>query len=118
MSKSKPVPAYYWFLNSCYIADARSGVRMEPEALRLLEEVVLAEHSGTLLLVSKLMERAEIASPATIHRRITALIHDGWLISFVVDDDKRKRPLRITAKAKKFFAKRSKLFLAAVNQRS
>ena len=39
MRKSEPVLAYYWFLNSCYIADARAGVRLEPEALRLLEEV-------------------------------------------------------------------------------
>jgi len=114
MRKSEPVLAYYWFLNSCYIADARAGVRLEPEVLRLLEEVAQAERLGTPLLVSQLMQRADIASPATICRRIAMLKHDGWLISSVVEGDTRIKPLRITAKTKKFFAKRNKLVLAAV----
>lgn len=42
------------------------------------------------------------------------LKHDGWLISSVVEGDTRIKPLRITAKTKKFFAKRNKLVLAAV----
>ncbi|QWE16125.1 hypothetical protein [Polynucleobacter sp. AP-Nino-20-G2] len=71
---------------------------------RLLVLVALAERDGAPLLVGDLLCRADVASQATIHGRLSRL-HGKQLIKYQADTDGRKKYVLSTPKANSYFAK-------------
>lgn len=66
---------------------------LDPTGLRLLEVITQSHSAGKPLKVTDAMSLGEIASPATIHRKIEALKSQGYVVSEYLGDNRRAQYL-------------------------
>ena len=110
MSKpSKAASTYLKFLNLVQAVRAESSFpAVDPVEERLLNHFAAAWHSGNPLTVVEAMNKLSDLSPATVHRRLTALRNKG-LVTFEIDPaDKRIKYVVGTDIATAYFAQLSK----------
>lgn len=112
MGKSITKFAYFDFLQRCMHDDRKQGIKFDALTIRVLEAIALGEHNGKPLTVTAAMNLGEIASPATLHRRIDKLAAGDWVVRRHLDYTPRFKYLFLTAKARRYFDRRSKLIRA------
>ena len=82
-------------------------------ALRLLEAIAIAHSEGTALTVTDAMALNAIASPATMHRKLTNLL-DARLIEQVFEGKNRRTKYLVpTSQASKYFEQLGKALVLA-----
>ncbi len=96
--------AFIRFLN------LKNMLRVEPKdldltALKLLEICEMRNDSGKRITVTQAMSLTQVASPATIHKKLIDLLEAGYL-SFEFDGkNRRTKYLTPTAKSHDYFTK-------------
>jgi SOS-response transcriptional repressor LexA len=88
-------------------ANTSKGLDLVGESL--LGYIAVHFAKGLTLTVTECMRISTVASPATIHRKISDLIEQGWIESVYEGENRRTKYLAPTAKAVKYFEKVSKL---------
>ncbi len=107
MSKrSSAASTYLKFLNLVQAVRAEPNFpALDPVEERLLNHFAAAWHTGRPLTVVEAMSKLSDLSPATVHRRLTALREKG-LVTFDADPtDKRVKYVVGTDKAAEYFAR-------------
>lgn len=78
-------------------------------AIKLLEVIALAESTNNPIQVTHLMNCQHIASPATIHRKMTQLLDANLIEQKFVGKNRRTKYLIVTDLANQYFEKRGAL---------
>ena len=105
--------AYFRFIKLLEtLEDAPSLPKLDCVERRLIEFIALHEVGKKPLLVSDVIYLNSIASPATLHRRISYLVDAGY-IRHGADIDGRKKYLELTPKAMDYFSKLGKCIVKA-----
>lgn len=112
--KRVKVSCYMRFLALCHSLDHSSNQRVDQMAVRLLEEVALAECRQLPLTVSQSMGLRQIASPATIHRKLQDLVKAGLVEFRFPETNRRTKHIHPTKAAKAYFEKRAALLMKSV----
>ena len=95
---------YLRFLNVLHaMEDDLELPSMDLECRRLLEEIAVRQHEGHTLTVTEAMALASIASPATLHRKLDALLDSGMIEHHFEGDNRRTKYVVCTDKAMKYF---------------
>ncbi len=102
------------FLALCQAMDRQSAWQVDQLAVRLLEEVALAECRELPLTVTQSMRLEQIASPATIHRKLQDLVKAGLVEFRFSEKNRRTKYIHSTNTADKYFAKRSALMMKSI----
>lgn len=94
------------------LALAKANLRLKhpkltPAVFALLEDLALAYASGQAMTVMQALELTEHGSPATLHRRLTALRQGGYLTSETNANDSRIKYLVPTEKTANIIAELS-----------
>lgn len=84
-------------------------------ALLLLNEIAVQHHDGKNITVTQAMLLSNIASPATIHRKLDELRAAGLIEQVFEGKNRRTKYLVPTKEADSYFAKMSKAITNAVN---
>jgi DNA-binding MarR family transcriptional regulator len=82
---------------------------------KLLELVAMAEHCDQKMTVTQAM-RLNLASPATIHRKIDDLLHQGYITFEFVGQNRRTKYIALTKKTTKHFDELGKLLVKTAAQ--
>jgi len=106
---SRAASTYLKFLNLVQaVRSEPSFPAIDPVEERLLNHFAAAWHTGSPLTVVEAMSKLSDLSPATVHRRLTALREKG-LVTFEADPtDKRVKYVVGTDTAAAYFAQLSK----------
>jgi DNA-binding MarR family transcriptional regulator len=95
---------YLRFLNILHALEDESDLpAMDLECRRLLEEIAVCQHGGKTLTVTEAMALSSIASPATLHRKLDALLQSGLIEHHFEGDNRRTKYVVCTDKAMKYF---------------
>ena len=74
---------------------------IDPIEIEILNTILLSSRSGKLLLASDLCGVRKIASPATIHNRLTKLYKKKF-VTHLIGDDARKKYLELSPSAMEY----------------
>ena len=85
-------------------------------ASRLLEAVAIAHSEGAALTVTEAMALNAIASPATMHRKLTNLLDAGLIEQVFEGKNRRTKYLVPTPQAGKYFEQLGKALVLASQQ--
>ena len=88
---------------------------IDSTALLLLNEIAVQHHEGKNITVTQAMLLSNIASPATVHRRLDELREAGLIEQVFEGKNRRTKFLVPTKEADSYFAKMSKAITSAVN---
>ncbi len=105
---------YIRFINLTHAVTSEfEGAGIDLLSLRLLEAIAIAHSEGTALTVTDAMALSAIASPATMHRKLTNLL-DAKLIEQVFEGKNRRTKYLVpTAQASKYFEQLGKALVLA-----
>ena len=105
-------PIYIRFLN---LTQAIAGGEVEVDllALRLLEAAAVADNNKAPLTVTQAMGLNDIASPATMHRKLNDLLDAGFIKLEFEGKDRRTKYLIPTVAAGKYFDRLGKALVLA-----
>lgn len=108
---------YIRFINLTHAVTSEfEGAGIDLLSLRLLEAIAIAHSEGTALTVTDAMALSAIASPATMHRKLTNLL-DAKLIEQVFEGKNRRTKYLVpTAQASKYFEQLGKALILASTQ--
>jgi DNA-binding MarR family transcriptional regulator len=110
--------AYLRFLNLLRGVEASLlPPTLDSTAKSLLERIACQHAMGAPLTITEAMALEEVASPATIHRKIDDLRLAGFVDTEFQGDNRRTKYLTPTTKARKFFDKVNALLPTAVASR-
>ncbi len=109
MKKSKHGSAYLRFLALCHALDYQTMGKASHSSVRLLEEIALAEFKSAPYSVTQVMALVQVASPATIHRKLQDLITSGMVQVKFLDGNRRTKFIFLTDSGHKYFDKRGAL---------
>jgi len=87
---------------------------LDPEAKVLLEIIAVQHSQGSPMKVMDAMRLSALASPATIHRKLSQLAQAGLIEMTHQGDNRRKKFLIPTALAEKYFAQAGDVMAQAV----
>ncbi len=90
---------------------------LDSTAKYLLERIACQHALGEPLTVTQAMALQDVASPATIHRKIDDLRTAGLVDTEFQGDNRRTKYLAPTSKARKYFDKASALIPSAIAPR-
>lgn len=90
---------------------------LEPIEHKLLEIIAIATIKQQRLSVKDLMGDSEVASPATIHKHIHAMVDKGWIYLAPTKDARRKQ-LMLTEATMRHFDKLSVAMTKAIAVKS
>jgi SOS-response transcriptional repressor LexA len=79
-------------------------LELDLTSIKLLEICEVRKHSGKRLTVTEAMKLEHLASPATIHRKLTALMNEGYLTLEYEGDNRRTKYLTPTQKSDEYFS--------------
>jgi predicted HTH transcriptional regulator len=82
---------------------------LDPTAEKLVEQVAIHYAQEKSLTVTEAMKLEKIASPATIHRKLSELVREGWVEFAFEGTNRRTKYIIPTAKLDKYFENLSKL---------
>ncbi len=88
---------------------------IDSTALLLLNEIAVQHLDGKNITVTQAMLLSNIASPATVHRKIDELRSAGLIEQVFQGKNRRTKYLVPTKEADSYFAKMSKAIASAVN---
>ena len=88
---------------------------IDSTALLLLNEIAVQHHEGKNITVTQAMLLSNIASPATVHRKLDELRDAGLIEQVFEGKNRRTKYLIPTKEADSYFAKMSKAITNAVN---
>jgi DNA-binding MarR family transcriptional regulator len=108
---------YVRFLNLVAAFDLPASVdeALDPDGMKLLEEIVRRQVSGSTMTVTEIMKLGDLASPATLYRRIDKLKAAGILRGVMDPDDRRIKRLTVTDLGERVLLMYSKAMVKAVN---
>lgn len=110
--------AYLRFLNLLRGVEATFlPPTLDSTAKALLERIACEHAQGAPLTITEAMALHDVASPATIHRKIDDLRIAGLVDTEFQGDNRRTKYLTPTSKARKFFDKVNALLPHAVASR-
>jgi DNA-binding MarR family transcriptional regulator len=96
---------YLKFLSLVQAIEAKGELpALDPEAKQLLEMVAVKHGAGQDMTISDAMGLKQIASPATLHRKIDILRGLGLIETHFEGDNKRTKYLRPTDQAAQYFS--------------
>jgi len=102
---------YIKFLAAYHQLESADTQALDLVGEKLLGYIAVQCSKDLTLTVTECMKISAVASPATIHRKITELIEDGWITTLYDGEKRRTKYLVPTSKANKYFEKVSKLML-------
>ena len=88
---------------------------IDSTALLLLNEIAVQHLDGKNITVTQAMLLSNIASPATVHRKLDELREAGLIEQVFEGKNRRTKYLVPTKEADSYFAKMSKAITSAVN---
>jgi hypothetical protein len=88
---------------------------IDSTALLLLNEIAVQHHEGKNITVTQAMLLSNIASPATVHRKLDELREAGLIEQVFEGKNRRTKYLVPTKEADSYFARMSKAITNAVN---
>jgi len=88
-------------------------IPFDDTALTILEEIAILINDGESVTVGEAMEMCFIASPATIHRKISDLLAFGYIQLAQKDGNRRTKYLELTPLSVRYFEKMESLMLEA-----
>ena len=95
---------YLRFLNVLHALEDESDLpALDLECRRLLEEIAVREQNKKALTVTEAMALSSIASPATLHRKLDALLESGLIQHQFEGENRRTKYVVCTEKAMKYF---------------
>ena len=108
---------YLRFLRIARDVDVRKTPvkNIDSTALLLLNEIAVQHHEGKNITVTQAMLLSNIASPATVHRKLDELREAGLIEQVFEGKNRRTKYLVPTKEADSYFAKMSKAITNAVN---
>ena len=89
--------------------------KIDSTALLLLNEIAVQHYDGKNITVTQAMLLTNIASPATVHRKLNILIEVSLIEQVFEGKNRRTKYLIPTKEAKSYFAKMSKAITNAVD---
>jgi DNA-binding MarR family transcriptional regulator len=96
------------FIRFLHLKEVLSGHQVETEidltAQKLLEVVSLRHAQHQALTVTETMQLQNIASPATLHRKLSDLITNGYVQFAYEGDNRRTKYIHPTTKTDQYFA--------------
>ncbi|WP_408597016.1 hypothetical protein [Limnohabitans sp.] len=107
---------YLTFLNLCELLQDETGVMagVDLESKKLLEIIALKNSAGSPMKVMDAMRLDTLASPATIHRKLTQLVKAGLVEMIHQGTNRRKKFLIPTPLAEKYFHQIGEIMFKAV----
>jgi len=108
---------YLRFLNFARAVDIQKTPvkNIDSTALLLLNEIAVQHLDGKNITVTQAMLLSNIASPATVHRKLDELREAGLIEQVFEGKNRRTKYLVPTKEADSYFAKMSKAITNAVN---
>ena len=108
---------YLRFLNFARAVDIQKTPvkNIDSTALLLLNEIAVQHLDGKNITVTQAMLLSNIASPATVHRKLDELREAGLIEQVFEGKNRRTKFLVPTKEADSYFAKMSKAITNAVN---
>jgi DNA-binding MarR family transcriptional regulator len=104
MAAMKGHQLYLRFLNVLHTLENQQDFpAVDADARRLLDEIALREVSGQSLTVTEAMGLSDIASPATLHRKLDILRQNGLIKHKFEGENRRTKHVVLTPLALKFF---------------
>ena len=104
MKKTPHTDAYLQFLGfSRSVAELHGGKLLDANHTALLDAVALNWSHGQPLSVRQAIQQAHLGSPATLHKRLSRLITNGFLSAQGVEDDRRTKWIKPTDKGLDYF---------------
>lgn len=101
---SPATSAYIRFIDQRRTIEATS-MPLASDEREVLEVIAIRTLANTPLTVTELMAMSEIASPATIHRKMTRLINLGYVVQAHVGSNRRTKYLHVTDAVNQHFTK-------------
>ena len=98
------------------LESAQPLAALAPIEHQLLEIIAIANTKQERLSVKDLMADSEVASPATIHKHIHAMVDKGWIYLAPTEDARRKQ-LMLTDATMKYFDKLGVAITKAVSHK-
>ena len=77
---------------------------LEPIEIKMLGVIALANNKNQRLSVKDMMSKSDISSPVAMHKYIHSIVDKGWIYLEKTEDARRKQ-LRLTKEALKYFDK-------------
>lgn len=106
------------FVRFLHLKDTLVGNQLDQEvdlvAQRVLEVIVQKDAQNTPITVTELMKLEHLASPATIHRKMGALVNNGYATLEYKGDNRRTKFLVPTQKSDDYFDQLGKLMLQSL----
>jgi len=78
-------------------------VNIDPISRLILDEIALHEVEGDSLTITVMMSYLHIASQATIHRKLSHLVAEGFVNSKCIGTNRRTKHLTVTKAAQKYY---------------
>jgi DNA-binding MarR family transcriptional regulator len=72
--------------------------RLDPLSVRLLDWIYAAQSSDEPLFVQTIITKSQVASPATLHKCLSALLREGLIHAEVDSVDSRRKIITVTPK--------------------
>ncbi len=94
---------YLRFMGLANAVQKGAGADIDPIALKLLEAITDGYEQGKLLRVSDVLELNELASYATLHKKLEQLKRNNWVAVKCMVGDHRSRYLTPTKVTLKYF---------------
>lgn len=117
MKESSHINAYLQFLGfSRSVAELHGGKLLDANHTALLEAVALNWSHGQPLSVRQIIQQAHLGSPATLHKRLSRLVTNGFLSTKAVQDDHRTKWVKPTDKGLDYFHSLGKQMNKALNE--
>ncbi|PUE18027.1 hypothetical protein B9Z38_02955 [Limnohabitans sp. MMS-10A-160] len=93
-----------------------AGVALSPVEALLLEEIVLKQQAHQPMTVSEAIELSHLASPSTLHKKLSRLKSMALLTTENRDNDHRTKYLVLTPIAEEYFRALGKALQKAVDK--
>ena len=111
----KPYQYYLRFLNVLHALESDSELPlMDLECRRLLEEIAVRQHDDQTMTVTEVMALANIASPATLHRKLNQLITVNLVEAAFEGSNRRTKYMKLTSQGVAYFRRLSQAMQTAV----
>ncbi|MSQ65926.1 MAG: hypothetical protein EXR37_06240 [Limnohabitans sp.] len=106
---------YLRFLNLLHAIEGKAELPpMDVDAKRILEVIAVRHNQGQSITVTDAMALGQIASPATIHRKLDQLRELGMIDTHFEGSNRRTKYLKPTDKAQLYFSTVGALIQQAV----
>lgn len=110
-----------WIELQKFLDESKASTELAPLSAideRVFLWVVSKQNDRKALYVQDVIMQSNVASPATLHKSLSALVDAGLAKSEVDPSDQRRRVLTITPKAEKLLQKLDRLVQAWISKRS